>query len=514
VPKTRHPLAAALQTGITKTTIMATMKNLALLLLLCIPPCAVSDGLPDLGDVSQAALTPLQERQIGQQSMLQIRSGKQYLDDAEINDYLNQLGARLVENSPEPSLDFEFFAVNDYSVNAFALPGGFIGVNAGLLLITQSESELASVLSHEISHVTQHHLARMLDAQRGDGLISMAAIAVAILAARTSPQAAEATIASVQAANIQKQLNFTRSYEEEADRIGLQLLQKSGFNTHAMPEFLQRLQKATRLLDGNAPNYLRTHPVTSDRIAEIENRVHTQPYRLIPDSLNFQLVRTKLIAAQKTVPDAIAYFSDALGTQNYGNPIAQRYGLVSALLRDNQIERATRELSLLRKQTQNTQMDQTTPMSRTNPMFKNNPMIETLAGKVLRASKNYTGALTFYRTAVQNFPQHRALIYDYADLLLQTNQAEIAVKLLTEQLTRHPRDTTLYDLQARAYAMQGKAVEEHQAQAYSYAWQGNLYAAIEQLELAKQAGGSFYQRSAIESDLRELRELLGARGKP
>ena len=478
------------------------MKKLTLLLLLCISPCAVSDGLPDLGDVSQAALTPLQERQIGQQSMMQIRASKQYLDDAEINDYLNQLGTKLVENSPEPSLDFEFFAVDDYSVNAFALPGGFIGVNAGLLLITQSESELASVLSHEISHVTQHHLARMIEGQRGDSLISMAAIAIAILAARTSPQAAEATIASVQAGNIQKQLNFTRANEEEADRIGLQLLQKSGFNTHAMPEFLERLQKATRLLEGNAPNYMRTHPITSDRIAEIENRIHNQPYRLIPDSLDFQLVRTKLIAAQKTAPDAIAYFSDALGTQNYGNPIAQRYGLVSALLRDNQIQRAAQELTILRKQ------------AKTNPMSKNSPMIETLAGQVLRATKNYTEALAFYRTAVQNFPQHRALIYDYTDLLLQDNQAEIAVKLLTEQVTRHPSDTTLYDLQARAYAMQGKTLEQHQAQAYSYAWQGNLHAAIEQLELAKQAGGSFYQLSAIESDLRELREMVDARGKP
>jgi predicted Zn-dependent protease len=475
--------------------------GLTLALLLCFSPCAVSDGLPDLGDVSQAALTPLQERQIGQQSMMQIRAGKQYLDDAEINDYLNQLGAKLVENSPEPSLDFEFFAVDDYSVNAFALPGGFIGVNAGLLLITQSESELASVLSHEISHVTQHHLARMIEGQRGDSLISMAAIAIAILAARTSPQAAEATIASVQAGNIQKQLNFTRANEEEADRIGLQLLQKSGFNTHAMPEFLERLQKATRLLDSNAPNYMRTHPITSDRIAEIENRIHNQPYRLIPDSLDFQLVRTKLIAAQKTAPDAIAYFSDALGTQNYGNPIAQRYGLVSALLRDNQIQRAAQELTILRKQ------------AKTNPMSKNSPMIETLAGQVLRATKNYTEALAFYRTAVQNFPQHRALIYDYTDLLLQDNQAEIAVKLLTEQLTRHPSDTTLYDLQARAYAMQGKTLEQHQAQAYSYAWQGDLHAAIEQLELAKQAGGSFYQLSAIESDLRELREMLDAHGK-
>ena len=112
-------------------------------------------------------------------------------------------------------------------------------------------------------------------------------------------------------------------------------------------------------------------------------------------------------------------------------------------------------------------------------------MIATLEGQVMRAEKNDAAALAFYRTAVQNFPQHRALIYDYTDLLLQNNQAETAVKLLTEQVTRHPSDTTLYDLQARAYAMQGKALEQHQAQAYSYAWQGNLYAAMEQLEIGE-----------------------------
>jgi len=477
------------------------MKKIALLLLLCFTPYALGDGLPDLGDVSQAALTPLQEREIGQQSMMQIRASKQFLNDSEVNDYLNQLGYRLVENSPEPGLDFEFFAVNDYSINAFAMPGGFVGVNAGLLLTTQSESELASVLSHEISHVTQHHLARMIASQQGDSLISMATIALAILAARTNPQASEAAIVSAQARSMQKQLNFTRSYEEEADRIGLQLLRKSGFNTHAMPEFLERLQNSTRLLEGNAPNYMRTHPITSDRIAEIENRVQKDPYRLIPDSLNFQLVRTKLIGEQKTAPEAIAFFSEALGPQGYGNPVAQRYGLVSALLRDNKIDKATQELTTLRKQAQD------------NPMDRNNPMIATLTGRVMRAEKNDAATLAFYRTAVQNFPQHRALTYDYADLLLQDNQAETALKLLSEQVSLHPTDTRLYDLQARAYAMQGKALEEHQALAYSYAWQGNLYAAMEQLEMAKQAGGSFYQLSSIESDLRELRELRDAQGK-
>jgi predicted Zn-dependent protease len=475
---------------------------LTLALLLCFSPCAVSEGLPDLGDVSQIVLTPLQERQIGQQSMLQIRASKQFLDDAEINDYLNQLGYRLVENSAEPGLGFEFFALDDYNINAFAMPGGFIGVNSGLLLTAQSESELAAVLSHEIAHVTQHHLARMIAGQQSDALASMAAIAIAILAARTNPQATEATIASVQAHAIQKQLDFTRTHEQEADRIGLEILQKSNFNTHAMPEFLARLQRATRLLEGNAPTYLRTHPVTSDRVADIENRVRKQPYRLIPDSLDFQLVRTRLIAAQKTAADAVAYFSDALGTQKHGNPIAQRYGLVSALLRNNEIDRAVQELAVLRK------------LARSNPMSRNSPMIETLAGQVKRAEKNPAAALAFYRTAVQNFPQHRALIYDYAELLLQNDQAETAVKLLAAQITRHPSDTTLYDLQAKGYAMQGKVLEQHQAQAYSYAWQGNLYAALEQLELAKQAGGSFYQLSTVESDLRELRGMLDARGKP
>ncbi len=476
------------------------MKKLTLLLLF-LPLCALGEGLPDLGDVSQATITPQQARQIGEQAMMQIRASKEYLDDSEVDDYLNKIGDKLVENSPEPALDFEFFAVNDYNVNAFAMPGGFIGVNIGLILITQSESELASVLSHEISHVTQHHLERMVEAQRGTGMMSMAAIALAILAARTNPQASEAAIASVQAGNIQQQLSFTRANEEEADRIGLQLLEKSGFNTHAMPEFLRRLQASTRLIDNNAPNYMRDHPITSDRIAEIENRVRNLPYLLIPDSLDFQLVRTKLMAGQKSATDAIAYFSTALGPQGFGNPIAQRYGLVSSLLRDDQVSRASREMSLLLQQ------------AAASPASSNNAMIATLQGEVLRAEKNDPAALAFYKTEILNFPDHRALIYDYTDLLLQDNRPETAAKLLTEQVNLHPSDTTLYDLQARAYAMLGKTLEQHQAQAYSYAWQGNLKAAMEQLRLAKQAGGSFYQLSSIESDINELRQMQEAASK-
>ncbi|MDD4929699.1 MAG: M48 family metalloprotease [Gallionella sp.] len=473
---------------------------MTLILWLVLSSRALADGLPDLGDVSQAAINPMQERQIGQQSMMQIRASRQFSDDAEISDYLNRLGNKLVSFSNEPSLNFEFFALNDYNINAFALPGGFIGVNAGLLLTTQSESELASVLGHEIAHVTQHHLARMVSAQRGDTLASMAALAVAILAARSNAQASQAALASAQAHAAQKQLDFTRIHEQEADRIGFDILQKAGFNTHAMPEFLERLQRATRLLEGGAPNYLRTHPVTSDRIADIENRVNRQPYRLLPDSLDFQLVRTKLVGAQKTTRDAIGYFEDALSAHRHGNPIAQQYGLVSALLRNKEHERAKEALAALLKQVKNT------------PSAQNNAMISTLTGQVMRAT-NDPDTLAFYSTAVQKFPQHRTLIYDYADLLLQGSHAELAVKLLGEQITLHPSDTTLYNLQAHGYSLMNRPLEQHQAQAYSYAWQGNLFAAIEQLEMAKRAGGDFYQLSTIESDLRELREMLSAQAK-
>ena len=476
--------------------VLLNMKTLLLLLLLTFAPSVISEGMPDLGDVSQTVLSPLQERQIGTQTLLQIRASKQYLDDAEVNDYLNQLGAKLVDKSSEPSQPFEFFCINDYNINAFAIPGGFVGVNVGLLLLTESESELASVLGHEIAHVTQHHYARMLSGTKGDSLAAMAAMAVALLAARSNPQAAQAVFVGAPALATQHQLDFTRLHEQEADRIGFDTLQKSGFSVHAMPIFLARMQHANRLLEGNAPNYLRTHPITSNRVADLSNRVEKQPYQLVPDSIEFQLVRTKLIAAQKTPADALRYFQDALeGSQQFGNPIAQRYGLVLTLLRMKNLPLANKELATLRKQ------------------LKNNAMVEVLAGQVLRANQNDAATLVFYRTALRNFPYYRALVYDYVDLLLQNNQAETALKLLAEQITRYNSDAKLYTLQSRGYAQLGKLFEQYHAQAYALYMQGNLRGAMDQLEFARQAGGNFQQLSMVESDMRELREIFAAQQK-
>jgi predicted Zn-dependent protease len=471
------------------------MKKFILSALLSLPLLAYADGLPDLGDISQEMISPQMERQIGEQSMFQIRADNSYMDDPEIADYLNQLGGRLVANSPEPSQPFEFFAINDSAINAFALPGGFIGVNTGLLQLAQSESELASVLSHEISHVTQHHYAHMVSGQRYDSLAALATLAVAILAARNNPESANAAIVGTQAGVMQRTLNFTRQNEKEADRIGLSILDKSGFDTRAMPLFFERMQKATQMVEGNTPSYLRTHPVTHERIADVDDRVQQIPYHLVPDSLDFQLMRARLTASQKTPQEAITFFDAALGAKKFGNPIAHRYGLVLALLRDHQSKRAEQEFAVLHKQ---------------SPL---NATIETLAGQIKQLDKQDKEIIAFYRTALKNFPQHHALIYDYAEVLLQDRRYTEALKLLDEQVNRDGNDPKLYELQARSYAALGRHQEEHHMLSYVRILHGDLFGAIDQLQLAKQSGNDYYQLSTIETELKQYRAIAEAYNK-
>lgn len=463
----------------------------------CLPIFSYAEGLPDLGDSSQAVLSPQQEREIGEQSMVEIRADKSYLDDAEVADYLNQLGYRLVSSSNEPGQEFEFFAINDHAINAFAMPGGFVGVNTGLILTAQSESELASVLAHEISHVTQHHLARMLASQKVDSLAAIAAAAIAILAARSNPSAAMGAIAGATAGSIQRQLTFTREHEQEADRIGVATLEKAGFDVRAMPTFFERLQRGTRLLDnGMVPSWMRTHPITSERIADIDNRVRQMPYRLLADNLEFQLVRTKLLVADKAPRDAVAYFSEALGARKFGDPVAQRYGLTLALLRSGDVSRASQELATLRNQP------------------RTSPMIETLAGQIYRSEGMGPAKLTeFYRDAVQAYPHHRALAYDYADVLIEGRHYSQALKLLDDRITSYPDDARLYELQARTYAALNKPQEEHHALAYAHISHGDLRGAIEQLELAKHSGNDYYELAVIDSELKQFREIAAAHAK-
>lgn len=472
------------------------LRHLVLLIPLLTMPGALADGLPDLGEASQSGFSPQIERRIGEAIMVDVRHDRSLVDDAELTDYLNNLGFRLVASSSENRQDFEFFVLRDSTLNAFALPGGFIGVHTGLILAAQSESELAAVLGHEIAHVTQRHLARIIAKQERSAITSLAALAVAILAARSSPQMANAAIATAQATSIQTQLDFTREHEREADRIGLQTLTQAGFDPRGAASFFERLQKFNRLYENNAPEYLRTHPITSDRIADLQNRLENKPYLQVPDSLEFQLVRAKLRADEGTPQQAIAHFEEALREKKYNSEAASRYGLTVALLRAKETARAGQELAQLRKIT------------------APNAITENLSARIKAEAGLQDAALTQYQTALKSFPNHRALVYGYAETLLQNRHSGDALKLVGDRLRRHPNDGRLYELQAQGYAMQGKMLLSHQAQAEAYTRQGNLIAAVEQLQLGLKAGdGDFYQLSIAEARLKALRAEHAERTK-
>jgi predicted Zn-dependent protease len=473
--------------------------------------------LPDLGDASRATISPREERELGLRIMSEIRADPSYLDDAEVAGYLANLGNRLILGSREahPDQEFEFFAVQDDAINAFALPGGFMGFNTGLIITAQSESELAGVMAHEIAHVTQKHLARMISGQRYSMLTSLAGAALAILASRTNPQAGQAVLIASQARQIQSQLDFTREHEKEADRIGFNILVSAGLDPHGMSAFFERLQRAGRFHENGAPSYLRTHPITYERIADIESRTQGMPYRQVPDSLDFQLVRAKLRASLDNPGDAVERFDSVLRDKRYTNEAVERYGLINALLRDRNYLRAERELAQLYENLQSDALDDRVKnhalgktIRVTRKIVPSSPMIDTLAARVKLATGQIGEALETYQAALQIYPQHRALIYDYADALIRNGQAGTAVDFLDRQLQYTPNDVRLFRLQARGYGALGNAMSQHRSQAEVYARQGNYPAAIEQLQIALKAGdGDFYRMSSIEARLKELRVM-------
>ncbi len=464
--------------------------RLFLTLLLLAIPRVFADGLPDLGEVAQASFSPLQERRLGESIMREIRADRSYFDDAEATDYVSGLGNRLASRSPGSRQDFDFFLIQDRQINAFALPGGFVGVNTGLLLTAQSESELASVLAHEIAHVTQRHIARMIAQQKQSQITSIAALAAAILLSRVSSQAAEAAVAFGQASAVQSQLNFTRDNEREADRVGLQILEQAGFDPRAMAGFFERLQRATRIYETGAPSYLRTHPLTFERIADLQSRTQSLPYRQVLDSLEFQLIRAKLKAQLDPPREAVAFFEEGLAERKFLSEAASRYGLAASLIRVKDYARARKELEALRK------------------LVPSNPIVETLACALAYSAGEPAAALACYREGLRTYPTYRALIYDYANTLLQTRQPDAALQFVEGRLQVIADDYRLYLLQARSYAALNKRLAQHRAQAEAYARMGNVTAAVEQLQIGLKSGdGDFYQLSSAEARLKELRQL-------
>jgi beta-barrel assembly-enhancing protease len=461
----------------------------AFLLMAALPVAALPQNLPDLGESAQADFTPQQERRMGDAIMRKIRQDPAYIEDREVAEYVSRIGHRLTAAAPEAAgQSFEFFAVRDGTVNAFALPGGNIGVHSGLLLTAQTESEFAGVMAHEIAHVLQRHIARQLQSQNQLSKLSMVGMVLAILAARSNPQVAQAAAMTSGAVPAAAFLNYSRDFEREADRTGFQTLQTAGFDVQGMPDFFGRLQKATRLYENNAPGYLRTHPLDTERIADMQNRVRDARPKQNPSSVDFQLVRALLRATQSGPDEDKRYFANALAEGRVVNEGATRYGYANALLRTREFKEAETQLASARK------------------LIGAHPMLESLGARIKAAAGDQPGATQLLANALKQFSSDYPLRVAYAEALLAGGQPGEALDALKELRGARPDDASLYMLKAKVHSALGQHVEEHRALAEYYYVQGSLPGAIQQLELAQSApGGDFYSLSAVDARLRDLK---------
>jgi predicted Zn-dependent protease len=468
------------------------MRYLYILFAFCLViPRVVADELPELGDYSATVLSALEEKNIANQIMRDVMSSDEVVDDAEINDYINTLGMRLAATGPDKSQWFSFFVVKDNSINAFAMPGGVIGVHTGLIVAARSEGELAGVLGHEIGHVVQHHLARILAQQKRDAVINMAGMALALLAARANPQLAQAAMISSSATMVQKQLDYTREHEREADRVGIQILENAGYDTSAMVGFFEVLQKGTRFVDGSAPSFLRTHPITSERIADVSARTGKNKFNLQAYSPEFDLIRAKLMANLGSASQSVSYFQDNINQQRYSSLAAQHYGLAIAYLRANDIASAHKELDWLEVNS------------------KGHPYYATLAANIEVAANNPQQAEKRYVNGLMRYPNHLALIIGYAKHLVQLGQYDRAIKFIQDKQGQFPDNPDLYEIKAKAYASMNKRLLSFQAQGEAYFKRYDVKRAYEQIDLAvKAADGDFYEMSIVEARAKELKKML------
>ncbi|NKN33126.1 M48 family metalloprotease [Marichromatium bheemlicum] len=467
---------------------------LVLIPALCCPgaPRAQYFELPDLASSADTVMTQGAEARLGKAFMQQVRERLPVLDDPLLTGYIESLGRSLVAAAPDATgRRFRFFLIDEPVVNAFAGPGGYIGVYAGLVLAAQTESELAAVIAHEIAHVTQRHLMRGFEDQSRLSVPATALlVAAAILGAQVSGDAGMAAIAGIQAAAIQHRINFTRENEKEADRIGISTLVRAEHDPFAMAGFFERLSRAGQIHDSAAPEFLRTHPVTANRIAEALERAESYGARQRPDSLRFHLTRARLRErGYDRAEQAVAHFRATLREGRHRNAIAERYGYALALTRARDYRRAEAELGAL------------LAARPSQPEFI---VLEAELAQRLGRSDEALGVLS---QTLSLSPNDWVIGTVRARLLLEQGRAAQALEALEDLVRLRPDSVMLYDLLERAAIKSGDRAATHRYRAERLYLLGDLEPAIRQLEIAlRQRDIPYHDAAQIQARLDMLRE--------
>ena len=448
--------------------------------------------LPNLGETSTSMFSPEQEYQLGRAWLRVFRSQAPTVDDPLLQDYLEDLIYRLVTHSELQDRRIEVVIVDNPVINAFAVPGGVIGIHTGLLLYAQSEDELATVLAHEIAHLSQRHFSRGIEAQKKQVPITLAGmLAGAVLIATTGGAAGLAALTATQAAALDSQLRHSRAHEQEADRIGMQTMVDAGMDPHAAPAMFERMLQGSRYSSGNrVPEFMRTHPLSESRIADTRNRARNYPLMDKDPSLPFHLMRARMQAHHAETPQrAVEQFRDSLR----GEPLseeADRYGLVLALIDSGQPGEATQQLDRLLQQ----RPDQ----------------IEYVIAQAEldMAISEAQSAVRTMQAELRLYPGNHALTMAYARALLMNDQAHIAEEVLVEQSYIKPGDPGLWYLLAEVQGLSGNIIGLHLSRAEYFILNGILDEAERQLDYARKLAKNDYHTSAkISQRLQDIAEL-------
>lgn len=483
--------------------------------------------LPDLGDVSAGDMSALDENKLGERIMREIRKDPDYVTNWLMYDYINQLGNELVagarsqkisgsENSGPFAPKFEFFNVRDPSINAFALPGGYIGMHTGLMVLADNEAQLSSVLGHEIGHVTQKHIARGSGVGANSGVVILASLLLALVAARSNPGAAQGLAIGGQALAIQNQLSYSRDAEREADRIGYQILNATGFDVNGMPEFFQILQKSAGITDSTVPAYVRTHPLTSDRIADMQDRSRNDQNKNRPtkNSIDFYLNQTMAkIEQQSQGSDLLQtkdFFKGQTNSKSNVRMMQGHFGLALVALQEVNIEEAEKQIIKSKELASQLSSNEILP--------KNTYVFDITNAQIAMAKKNFTLAQNISAQVIKAYPSSKAAGVLLVQAYYAGGKTSEGIAWLVQKTKVQKDDITWWNLLAKGYAEQNNQPKYHAAIAEKYVCEGALPAAIQQLNIAKQSGtGDFYSLSEIEARKNQLeflyREELKDNGK-
>lgn len=437
------------------------------LFLLCQSPHSLaSNDLPEIGTVGAGALTIEKEKQYGWAFSMMANQSLPIIDDPVLNNYISNLGQNIVSHADSVKLPFQFFLVEDDEINAAAFLGGNVKINTGLFLYAETESELASVIAHEVAHITQRHLARMLEQQALSNPTSIAALAGSILLTLVSPAAGIAALSTTVAINIQSQINYTRLHEYEADRIGIQTLASAGYDPYGMADFFGKLAEKYKYAS-LPPQMLSTHPLPEARLSEA--RLRASQLKKVPpkSSLNYQLSKTRIFVRyyRLTPPVLINKYQGQLQNHKYQLKQAAEYGLALAYFQNKDFDNAYKF---------NKQLLTDDP---------NNLFYIDLAADISLATNKPQQAIESLTSYENRFSGNEVILLNLVVALKQDKQYELASKKIELFLRANPKHILAHKMAIDLYkTTQNKAKE--------YAMRGEYLALLGRFREASQQMGS------------------------